>query len=340
MSGLDKTLTIRSSPHIGSPASVDSIMLHVVVAMLPVCAYSVYAFGTAAVLMLATAVLSCVLTEHALCRISNQPTTIRDHSALVTGFLYGLVLPPGLALWMVGLGGMIAISLGKFLFGGLGANPFNPALVGRAILQAAFPVAMTTWTPVVSQGRFSSLPTSTLAIPFTEPIYDGVSAATPLADWKSQAIAAAPTDLLVGSVAGSLGETSALLIILGGVYLAIGRMLNWRIPVSILGTVALTSALLHAVDPERFAGPGFMLLSGGLMLGAVFMATDMVASPMTNRGRTVYGIIIGLLVVIIRVGGGMPEGVMFAILIGNALSPHIDHWIQPTVFGTSRSHVT
>jgi electron transport complex protein RnfD len=234
---------------------------------------------------------------------------------------------------MVAIGGLIAVALGKFLFGGLGQNPFNPALVGRAILQAAFPAAMTSW-PAMPPNRFVALPPSTLALPLTKPDYDGISAATPLADWKFNQVSTAGRDLMMGAVSGSTGETCAVLLLLGGIYLVARGMMSWRIPVAILGTVALFSAVLHLVDPERYAGPMFMLMSGGLMLGAVFMATDMVASPITHLGCVVYGILIGVLVVLIRVWGGMPEGVMYAILLANAVSPHIDHWIQPRVYGT------
>ncbi len=333
MMQFSKTLTIRSSPHIGSAASVDSIMFNVVLALLPVCLYAVYAFGLAALLVLLTALTSCLLTEHWLCRFNGKPTTLGDWSIVITGLLYGLILPPSLPLWMVAAGGVIAVGIGKFLFGGLGYNAFNPALIGRAILQAAFPAAMTTWPP---SDQFLSLPSSTLAWPLTKPQYDGISSATPLANWKFDQVSTDTADLFFGSVGGSTGETCALLIALGGVYLVARRMMSWRIPVAILATVALCSGVLQAVDPDRYAGPLLMLFSGGLMLGAVFMATDMVASPITNLGRVLYGVLIGLLVVVIRIWGGMPEGVMYAILIGNAVSPQIDHWIQPRVYGTSQ----
>jgi electron transport complex protein RnfD len=330
---LQKTLTIATSPHLHASSSVDRIMLHVVLALLPICAFAIYTFGFAAALVLLTAVVSCVITEHGLCWISGRETTIGDWSAVITGLLLGLVLPPDLPLWMVAVGGLIAIGLGKFLFGGLGFNPFNPALVGRALLQAAFPAAMTHWWRP-SSARFESLPASTLAIPMTAPRYDGVSAATPLADWKFNQVMADGGDLFFGSVSGSTGETSALLILLGGVYLAALGVLRWQIPVAIIATVAGCSGVLQAIDPDRFAGPWFMLFSGGLMLGAVFMATDMVASPITQLGCLVYGVLIGLLVVVIRVWSGMPEGVMYAILLGNAASLHIDRWIQPRTYGS------
>ena len=338
MTQLAKTLTIRSSPHVGASSSVDSIMFNVALALVPVCGYAVYAFGLAALLVLITAVASCLLTEHVLCKLSGRVTTVGDWSVVITGMLYGLVLPPSLPLWMVFAGGVIAVGVGKFLFGGLGYNPFNPALVGRAILQAAFPAAMTRWPDLGGLG--GSLPPSTLAMPLTKPAYDGVSAATPLANWKFNGVPADPSDLLLGVTAGSTGETCALLILVGGLYLIARRMMSWRIPLAILVTVAACSGLLHLIDPDRYAGPVFMLLSGGLMFGAMFMATDMVASPMTNLGCIVYGVLIGLLVVLIRVWGGMPEGVMYAILIGNAASPHIDHWIQPRVYGSTAKGIS
>ncbi len=334
-----KTLSIRSSPHVGVVRSVDTIMLHVVLALLPVCGYAIYAFGLAGLMVLVTAVASCVLTEYSVCKWRGQASTISDWSVVITGLLYGMVLPPGLPLWMVAAGGIIGVGLGKLLFGGLGYNTFNPALVGRAFLQAAFPAAMTSW-PDFGAHRFTSLPSSTLAWPLTKPEYDGISAATPLSDWKFNRASAEtwiPTDtvdLFMGSTSGSTGETSAILILLGGIYLASRGMMNWRIPASILTTVAVFSAVLHGIDPSRYSGPWFMLFSGGLMLGAVFMATDMVASPMTHTGCVVYGMFIGALVVLIRVWGGMPEGVMYAILLGNAVSPQIDYWIRPKVYGT------
>lgn len=333
MSGAHKTLEIRSSPQIRGGHSVDVIMFNVVLALLPVCAFAVYAFGLAALLTLVTAAASCVGAEHAFCRLTGRETTTGDWSAVITGLLYGLTLPPGLALWMTATGGIIAIGLGKFLFGGLGCNPFNPALVGRAILQAAFPVAMTSW-PEMPADRFIALPSSTLALPFTRPTYDAISGATPLAGWKFDRVITDSGDLLLGAVGGSTGETCALLILFGGVYLAARRMMSWVIPAAMLGAVGAFSGVLHLVDPDRFASPLFMLFSGGLMLGAVFMATDMVASPMTRAGCAVYGALIGALVVVIRVWGGMPEGVMYAILLGNAASPHIDNWIRPKVYGT------
>lgn len=335
MARLSKTLEIRTSPHIQSGYSVDTIMFNVVLALLPATAFAVYVFGLTGLLTLTTALASCLLTEHAICRAAGRRSTVGDWSVTITGLLYGLTLPPGLPLWMVAAGGFLCVAVGKALFGGLGYNAFNPALVGRAMLQAAFPVAMTSWLPAFGAERFTTLASSTLTLPFSRPVYDGITTATPLALWKFDRQLTEAADLALGFVSGSAGETSAVLILLGGAYLVARNMMNWRIPLGIFAAVAAFSGVLHLVDPERYASPPFMLLSGGLMLGAVFMATDMVASPMTSTGCWVYGALIGLLVVVIRVWGGMPEGVMYAILLANAVSPHIDRLIRPTVYGTA-----
>jgi len=334
MAMIKKTLEIRTSPHIVSGYSVDTIMFNVVLALLPISAFAVYAFGLTGLLTLATAVISCVATEHVLCRLSGKPSTIRDWSIIITGLLYGLTLPPSLPLWMVAVGGILAVGLGKAIFGGLGNNPFNPALVGRAILQAAFPAAMTSWIPGFTPDRFTTLAPTTLTLPFSTPSYDGITTATPLSLWKFDQVATDASDLAIGFVSGSAGETSGLLILLGGIYLIARNMMNWRIPASIFAAVILLSGALHLADAEQFASPLFMLFSGGLMLGAVFMATDMVGSPMTSLGCCLYGVLIGVLVVVIRVWGGLPEGVMYAILLGNAVTPLIDRSIRPTVYGT------
>jgi len=336
MSDPGRSLDIGSSPHITSGDSVEIIMRNVVVALLPVCGFAIYAFGAGGALILATASISCLATEQVLCKATGQASTVNDWSAAVTGLLYGLTLPPDLPLWMVAIGGIFAIAIGKFLFGGLGSNAFNPALVGRAFLQAAFPQAMTHWVLPFQGGRFGDLPASILALPFAQPGYDAVSAATPLAEMKFDGIQAVNRDLLFGLTSGSLGETCTILIFLGGAYLVLRGMMNWRIPASIFIAVALIATAFAAYDPVTYPRSPFMLFSGGLMLGAMFMATDMVASPITNAGCWLYGFLIGGLVVVIRFWGGMPEGVMYAILLANAVSPHIDRLIRPAAFGTGK----
>jgi electron transport complex protein RnfD len=240
---------------------------------------------------------------------------------------------------MVAVGGVIAIGLGKHLFGGLGQNTFNPALVGRAVLQATFPVAMTTWVDPFLPGRFSSVLPSALTLPFSVPAanVDAVTQATPLSAWKFERQLEAARELALGMTSGSAGETSAVLILLGGAWLVARGRMSWRIPAAIFAAVALLSWALPAAGVEACPPPLFMLFSGGLMLGAVFMATDLVGSPMTHRGGVIYGVLIGVLVVVIRTWGGMPEGVMYAILLGNAITPHVDRLVRPRVYGTGRA---
>jgi len=336
MKRTSRTLEIRTSPHLLSGYSVETIMFNVVLALLPASVFAVYAFGWTALATLTTALAACGLTELFACRLRGEPSTLGDWSVVITGLLYGLTLPPALPLWMVAVGAMVGVGLGKALFGGLGMNPFNPALVGRAFVQAAFPVAMTTWTPAFATDRFTRLADTTLTPPLTRPIYDALSSATPLARWKFDHEITDLADAALGFVGGSTGETCGVLILLGGAYLAARNMMSWQIPTAILTTVFLLSGALYLVDSAAFPDPLFMLFSGGLLLGAVFMATDMVGSPMTGLGRVVYGVAIGVITVVIRIWGGLPEGVMYAILLGNALTPLIDGWIQPRVYGTSR----
>ncbi len=337
MSVLKKTLQITTSPHMSNKASVDKIMLQVALALLPTLLFAVYVFGLVALVTIVAGSVTCLLTEHLLCRVNGKTSSINDGSVLITGLIYSLTLPPGLPLWMVCLGAVIAVALGKLMFGGLGCNLFNPALVGRAFLQAAFPSAMTTWYPAMSVDRFTHLPSSSLAFPFTTPSYDVVSGATPLAAMKFEHLLTDSGSLFLGLSSGSIGETSSLLILAGGLYLIARRRMRWQIPAGIFGAVILLSAITHNIAPEVYPPPTFMLFSGGLMLGAMFMATDPVASPITPRGGFVYGVLIGAMVVVIRLWGGMPEGVMYAILFANAASPYIDRWLQPQPYGHGKT---
>ena len=320
-------LLVTASPHIRSQDSVPRIMWHVVASLVPTVVCAAWFFGISALLQIITAVAVALITE----RATGKGGAIADGSATITGLLLALTLPAGFPLWMTALGAAFAIVFGKQIWGGLGQNVFNPALVGRAFLQAAFPVAITTWPS--AGGNFLTLRGDLFALPFTHPLPNAITSATPLGLLKFEGKGTALTDLVLGTTGGSLGETAALAILLGGAWLAWRRYLNWRIPVSVLVTVLVVSSVLHFVDPKRPDAP-FMLFSGGLMLGAVYMATDMVTSPITNTGRWVFGIGIGLLVVLIRVWGGLPEGVMYAILFMNALTPFINRATQPRVFGT------
>lgn len=327
-------LALVASPHLKSPDSTTHIMWTVVVTLMPVVAAASWYFGLSALLVIAAATVGALLTE----RLFGKRGSLGDGSAAITGLLLGLTLPAGLPLWMAFLGGLFAIAFGKLVFGGLGQNVFNPALLGRAFLQAAFPVAMTTW-PTTGQA-WGLLRGPNLALPLLGSESDALTGATPLGLMKFEALTTPARDLFLGSTAGSLGETSALLILAAGVYLASRNYLNWRIPVSVLVVVALLSSALHAIDPAGFPGAPFMLFSGGLMLGAIYMATDMVTSPVTNAGAWIFGAGIGALVVIIRTWGGLPEGVMYAILLMNALVPLINRATQPRVFGTGREAAT
>ncbi len=320
-------LIVTASPHIRSQDSVPRIMWHVVASLVPVVVAATWFFGVSALLQIATATIAAVLTE----RATGKGGAIADGSATITGLLLGLTLPAGFPLWMTALGAAFAIVFGKQVWGGLGQNVFNPALVGRAFLQAAFPVAITTWP--APGGGFFTLHGDLFAMPFTHPMPDAVTSATPLGLLKFEGKGTALTNLVIGNTGGSLGETAVLVILAGGVYLAWRGYLNWRIPVSIMVTVVGLSAILHFVDATK-PDALFMLFSGGLVLGAVYMATDMVTSPITNLGKWVFGVGIGILVVVIRVWGGLPEGVMYAILFMNALTPFINRATQPRVFGT------
>lgn len=321
-------LELVASPHLKAPDSTARIMWTVVATLVPLVVASAWAFGPSALLVIGAATLGAVGAE----RLWGRRGAVGDGSAAITGLLLGLTLPAGLPLWMAVLGGAFGIGFGKLLFGGLGQNVFNPALVGRAFLQAAFPTALTTW-PVPGQG-WGVWAGDTFALPLLSGRADAVTGATPLGLMKFEGMSTPVRDLFLGTTGGSMGETSAVLILLGGAYLAYRGYLNWRIPVSILAVVAGLSSAIHAIDPASSPGAPFMLFSGGLMLGAVYMATDMVTSPVTHRGAWIYGAGIGALVVLIRLWGGLPEGVMYAILLMNALVPFIDRATQPRVFGT------
>ena len=277
-------LIVTPSPHIKDDTTLNEIMWTVVKALIPAVIAAIYFFKTKAILLIFAGVFGAVVTEYIFQRIRGKEITITDGSAVLTGLLLALIVPPGLPLWTVVVGSAVAIGLGKQVFGGLGYNPFNPALVGRAFLTAAYPVLMTTWE------------------------FDGVSSATPLNLIKMEGVSTNYWDLFVGQIGGSLGETSALAILIGAAYLIYKGYINWRIPTAILGTVVILVTI--------FGGdPIFHLFAGGLMIGSFFMATDMVTSPVTKLGRWIFGFGIGLLVVIIRLWGGYPEGVMYAILL-------------------------
>jgi len=322
-------LQVTGSPHLAGQDTTRQIMWAVVWSLVPVVVASVYAFGPSAALVLTASVAGAVLTE----RIFGKQGSLLDGTALITGLLLGLCLPAGLPMWMAALGAAAGVGLGKFVFGGLGQNVFNPALLGRAFLQAAFPVAMTTW-PVRTGVSWWSLKGDNLAWPLMSAAPDAITGATPLGLLKFEQTHTPVIDLLLGQASGSAGEVGGVFILLGGGYLALRNCLNWRIPASIFLSVAALAFVFHWIDAARYPSVPFALFSGGLMLGAVYMATDPVTAPITNRGRWIFGIGIGVLVVLIRNWGGLPEGVVYAILIMNALVPFINRATQPRIFGT------
>ncbi len=307
-------LTLASSPHLHSDVTVRKIMLDVVIALLPAAAAGIYFFGMDAALVMSSSLLGAMGGEALVARIRGRAIPLHDGSALVTGLLLALCLPPGVPLWLPLIGGAFAIIVGKALFGGLGLNIFNPALVGRAFLLASFPVAMTTWRWPVASGEWMTGG------------FDALSTATPLDLMRLQGVATPLGDLFVGRVAGSVGETSAVALFVGAAYLLGRGIIDWRIPVSYIGTVMVLGGVM-GFDPV------FHFLAGGLILGAFYMATDYVSGPVTPRGKLVFGTGCGVITILIRGYGGYPEGVTYAILLMNAAVPLIERYTAPRVFG-------
>ena len=324
---MENKLVISLSPHVHGGDSVKKNMYGVLIALIPAFLVSLYFFGLGALIVTATSVAACLFFEWAIGKflMKKETTTICDGSAVITGVLLAFNLPSNLPIWTIILGALFAIGVGKMSFGGLGNNPFNPALAGRVFLLLSFPVQMTSW-PVVGQ-----------LTAYT----DATTAATPLnlmkqiAGGNIEALKDLPSsfDLLIGNNGGCLGEVSALALLLGLAYMLWKKIITWHIPISILATVFVFSGIMHLVDPELYVSPVLQLLTGGLMLGAIFMATDYVTSPMSKKGMLIYGVCIGLLTVIIRLFGAYPEGMSFAILIMNAFTPLINTYCKPKRFG-------
>lgn len=322
--------TVSGSPHIHGDDSTKKIMYGVVYAMIPAMLVSVYFFGLDAIRVTLLAVIGCLFFEWLFQKyLIKGPVTINDGSALVTGILLAFNVPSNLPWWMILIGSLVAIGMAKSSFGGLGKNIFNPALVARVFLLISFPVDMTSW-PIPK--------------PITEGLADVVTGPTPLAIVKEglgngqtmtelQSELPGYIDYLSGQMGGSLGEVSAIALILGGLFMIWKKIITWEIPVSILATVFVFSGIMWLVNPEVNPDPVFHLLTGGLMLGAIYMATDMVSSPMTRGGQLVFGFGIGLLTILIRIWGAYPEGVSFAILLMNATVPLINKGFKPKRFG-------
>ncbi|HKI59682.1 MAG TPA: RnfABCDGE type electron transport complex subunit D [Mariprofundaceae bacterium] len=345
-----------SSPHIHGGDSVRMTMLSVIFALMPAAVVSVYLFGWLAFLLITVSIFTCVATEFVALRLMGRPATpIGDGSAALTGLLLALTLPAYLPWWMVVLASVIAIMLAKQLYGGLGYNLFNPALAARVILLVSFPLNMTAWiipmhvgTPVIDLYDFNACLNLLLFGPEAlNSALDAITMATPLGHIKtewSQGVAVADAlraydysylDAFLGREAGSIGETSALALLLGGIYLLARHTISWHIPLSYLATVLILAAIFNLIDPNHYAPPLFHLLAGGLMLCAFFMATDPVSSPVTPLGQIVFGIGCGVLTWSIRTYGGYPEGAMFAVILMNCTVPLIDHYFRPRVYGRS-----
>ena len=324
--------TVSGSPHVHGEYSTPKIMYGVVIAMVPAILVSIWFFGIDAVRVLVLAVAASIFFEWVIQKyLMKETSTIADGSALVTGILLAFNVPSNLPSWMVIIGALVAIGMAKMSFGGLGKNVFNPALVARVFLLISFPVQMTSWPKPRA---------------ITEGLADVITGPTPLGIVKeglgagktmSELTPEIPTYLqdMTGQMGGSMGEVSAIALILGGIYMLWKKIITWHIPVAVLGTTALFTGILWGFNPESYADPAFHLLTGGLMLGAIFMATDMVTSPMTHGGQLLFGVGVGILTVLIRVWGAYPEGVSFAILLMNAVVPLINRGFKPKRFGTN-----
>ncbi len=315
-------LIISPAPHLHAKTSTKILMRDVVIALLPAVIVSVLFYGWAELMVLGMSVASCVLLEYLITKyLLKKPCSVGDYSAVVTGMLLALNLPATTPWWVVFIGAVVAIGVAKMTFGGLGQNLFNPAIVGRVFLLISFPTYMTDWTR--TEGFISRL--------------DAFSGATPLGLVKESGAAAVGDmhylDMLFYHIGGSLGEISALALIAGFIYLLVRRVIRPYITLSILATVAIFSGIFWAINPDVYTGPVFNLLTGGLLLGSIFMATDYVTSPMSNLGGIIYGVGIGLITMLIRYWGAYPEGVSFAILIMNSVVPLINKWCHAKKYG-------
>ncbi len=332
---MNNILNVSPSPHQQSPETTRKLMYGVVIALAPALAASIWFFGMGAIIVTLTSVLACVAVEYLTQKyILKTKPSVTDGSAVVTGLLLAFNVPSNLPVHIIIIGAIVSIGVAKMTFGGLGSNPFNPALVGRVFLLISFPVQMTSW-PVPSGFQTGYLDAVTGATPLgimSEGIRNGETVAALMEKVPSH------MQLFYGYMGGSLGEIAAAALIIGGIYMIWRKIITWHIPVSMLLTVAVFTGILWLADPSKFADPVFHLLTGGIMLGAIFMATDYVTSPMTHKGMIIYGIGIGVITVLIRTWGAYPEGVSFAILIMNAFVPLLNMYIKPARFGKEVKH--
>lgn len=320
---MENSLYVSPSPHIHGGDSISRNMYGVLIALIPAFLVSLYYFGLGALIVTLVSVVSCVLFEYLIQKfIMKKEPTITDGSAMLTGVLLAFNLPSNLPVWIIVLGALFAIGVAKMSFGGLGNNIVNPALAGRVFLLISFPAQMTTW-PLVD---------ATSAFPLT---YTDAETGATVLSLLNEGVKELPsyTSMLIGCHGGSLGEVSAIALLLGFAYMLWKKIITWHIPVVMIATVFVFTGIIHLVNPEAYASPFLHILSGGLMLGAIFMATDYVTSPMTKKGMVIYAVGIGLLTSIIRLFGSYPEGVSFAILIMNLLTPLINMYVKPKHFG-------
>ena len=320
-------LYISTSPHIHCGDTIERNMRWVIWALMPALVASFTVFGSGALIVTATSVLSCLFFEWFITRfILKRPSTLGDLSATITGLLLAFNLPSNIPIYMIVIGALVAIGIGKMAFGGLGNNPFNPALVGRVFLLISFPAKMTSW-PVPAGIATSYIDAATGATPLNliGQIAGGNTAAADLLPSLG--------NLFIGNIGGCIGEVSVVALLIGLIILRSSKVITCHIPVSILATVTILTGVMWLINPVLYVNPLYHLCSGGLMLGAIFMATDYVTSPMTTKGMVWYGIGIGVLTVIIRYFGSYPEGMSFAILIMNAVTPLINNWCKPKRFG-------
>jgi len=324
---MSKLFTISPSPHVHSGDSVNKIMYGVILALVPAFIWSVVMFGLDSVRVTLIAVAACVVFELLIQKfILKVKPQIADGSAALTGVLLAFNVPASVPSWMLIVGALVSIGIAKMPFGGLGNNPFNPALVGRVFMLISFPVQMTSW-PVAGSFGVDAVTTATpLAI-----LKEGVKNGQPVVEIFKNL----PTnmDLFIGNMAGSLGEISALALIIGGIFMLVRKIITWHIPFSVLLSATIFSGIFWLIDPAKFADPIFHLITGGLILGAFFMATDMVTSPMNPKAQIIFGAGIGILTILIRFWGAYPEGVSFAILIMNAMVPLLNRYVKPKRFG-------
>jgi len=327
---MNKLLTVSPSPHVYEDTTVKRLMFDVIIALLPALAFSIYFFGMGAIYVTLTAVVSCVAFEWLIQKyLLKQEPSVSDGSAILTGLLLAFNVPTNLPVWIIIIGSLVAIGIGKMSFGGLGNNPFNPALVGRVFLLISFPVQMTSW-PVPNGFNTGYTDAVTGATPLGV-MKEGIDKGDAVSDIMSQI--PSHMEMFYGHMGGSMGEIAALALLIGFAYLLIRKVITWHIPVSIIATITVFTGILWLINPESNADPLFHLLTGGVLLGAIYMATDYVTSPMSVRGMWVYGIGIGVITVLIRVFGAYPEGVSFAILIMNAFVPLINIYLKPKRFG-------